>query len=319
MTRHEAAIQQSNRVSVTGAYLWPSKQSGGQVPTRRTIATDRSSGSWPSAAQDWARRLDPMSIQAVISVGEARASAGLEPRRDGVGLAREGVCVGSASCAQQTRTRYASRLTTHGAAATNPIDFPDSIDGAPAAHIALYWGLQGPSLTFVDGTRSAVDALVTAARQLVLNTADRMHVVMGDLFEPRCLQAMWSAHGAMVEADCRTGDRHALERCNGLLVLILERCMHDRGPPFGYLVDFISVSGDPVLGDDAAWSDAEPKGRVFDPSGALSIAGAWLGCQDQVGSITAACQDSAMRTIAMRRRAIPNPLLPRLAFLRPSR
>ena len=96
----------------------------------------------------------------------ARRAAGIADENSDTNAARHGVCVGTAFGAQNTRIRYARRLAKLGPAATNPIDFPDSIDGAPAAHIAIRWGLQGPSLTFVSGMASAVDALVAACRKL---------------------------------------------------------------------------------------------------------------------------------------------------------
>lgn len=136
----------------------------------------------PSGA--WARRLDPLSIAAIQAVAGARQMANLPSINPGP-TPREGICAGTAYGSQQTRLRYASRLLSHGLASTNPIDFPDSVDGAAAAHVALTWHLMGPSFSFLSGVDSAYRALTSAAQQLLLGAADRMHVVVGDVFDPR--------------------------------------------------------------------------------------------------------------------------------------
>jgi 3-oxoacyl-(acyl-carrier-protein) synthase len=129
------------------------------------------------------RRMDPLSAMAVAAAQLAIREAGLELTRDRI-APTTGVAFGTAYGCQATELRYAARLVERGAYFTNPIDFPDSIDGAPAAHIAMELGLGGPSVTHADGRLAGELALVHAALALQNGRADRMIVVGGDSSTP---------------------------------------------------------------------------------------------------------------------------------------
>ncbi len=129
------------------------------------------------------RRLDPASVSALVLAQLAMRSAGL-PESQQVDP-RAGLVVGTALGCQTTTLRYAERLVHKGAGATNPIDFPDSIDGAPAAHIAMLLRLGGPSITLVSGAASALTAFATAVHLVACGRAERLVVVVVDRFDAK--------------------------------------------------------------------------------------------------------------------------------------
>ena len=300
-------------VRVSGGHLWwPSAISRGASGTA-------ASSEQGALRDDWARRLDPLSIRAVKCTEEARRNAGLlipveQPNR-------EGVCVGSALGAQQTRVRYATRLVSHGLAGTNPIDFPDSIDGAPAAHVALRWGLQGPNLTLVGGLDCACRALVFASRQLVFGLADRMYVVLGDVFEPR-MRAGFSHHSVaslLAQADDYGSDtgRHVPQDI--VLALVLERQKQPPATDSGIcLVGFMNSSNNPGrLAPDESHGSINPMGGELDAvgmAGVVAAAGAWLRLTAPNGQGANACRDEAMRD-GLRRCPLVNSHWPNLAIV----
>jgi 3-oxoacyl-[acyl-carrier-protein] synthase II len=126
------------------------------------------------------RRMDALSARAVaaalLSVRDARLAehSRTVPRPD------TGVAFGTAYGCQETTLRYAQKLVEQGAYFTNPIDFPDSIDGAPAAHVAMELGLQGPSTTHVDGALSGEVAVWHAVLAIQSGRAARMIAGAGD-------------------------------------------------------------------------------------------------------------------------------------------
>ena len=178
---------------------------------------------------------------------------------------REGVVVGTALGATVTSVRYAKRLVKSGPALTNPIDFPDSIDGAPAAHIALDRGLCGPSITFCDGECSTVSALVYAARLIESGRVDRMIVVAGDYLDDLFVKAL-AQHAAS------TGRRYG----QAVLALVLERdgffSKTDHATQiFGFSPQYQGIPRSEYPGETVE----QPVPRLTSLSGVLSVASAW--------------------------------------------
>ena len=130
------------------------------------------------------RRMDPLSGLAVAAARMATRDAGLTLARDRIAGAT-GVAFGTAFGCQTTELRYAERLVERGPYFTNPIDFPDSIDGAPAAHVAMELGLGGPSVTHADGHVAGELATLHGALAIVNGRAERMVVAAGDHATPR--------------------------------------------------------------------------------------------------------------------------------------
>jgi 3-oxoacyl-[acyl-carrier-protein] synthase II len=170
------------------------------------------------------RRMDALSARAVaaslLSVRDARLAehSRAAPRPD------TGVAFGTAYGCQETTLRYAQKLVQQGAYFTNPIDFPDSIDGAPAAHIAMELGLQGPSTTHVDGALSGEVAVWHALLAIQSGRATRMLAGAGDtLTHP--LQNTLSELGLVGGSPAGTGSATSAEAhraSEGMAMLLLE-------------------------------------------------------------------------------------------------
>ncbi len=247
------------------------------------------------------RRLDPLSQLALVAVDGARQRAGMGNTEGSDERSREGVVVGSALGATTTSVRYARRLVRAGVAATNPIDFPDSIDGAPAAHVAFDLGLGGPSLTFADGEESAAVALIQAARQIAWGRATRMYVVVGDK-----LDLLFGAALTQDPTFVQPASGQSCVAAECVFALVLERfdlhCTSERAlEPAIEVVGFLDApahagqrsSGGCAASDDwgapPAWQLAVDGGlrlsgeagsdlcQLIDPSSALRLAAAWLG------------------------------------------
>ena len=323
------------RVCVAGGYV--------TLPTTLTDSGFLAIGADVEAllAPERGRRLDPLSQLALLAVDGACANAGISGGGAGRVDESEGVVVGSALGATMTSLRYARRLVRAGAPATNPIDFPDSIDGAPAAHVALDRKLGGPSLTFADGEASAVMALLHAARQIALGRARRMYFVAGDRIDP------WIAAAIARDPDyvrCAHGGTKLAAEC--VFALVLERYDGAVGPSGDRAIELIGFepgsSYVPIEEPVVATSPREPyrwcfsrEGRlrlstgdcgdtrpVVDPSGALSVAAAWIAtvgagvsgsgiAEDILGAVEPA---GAGPIADLARCGIPN--VPRIGFVR---
>lgn len=147
------------------------------------------------------RRMDRLSTLAVGAAWLAVRDAGLQNVGRHTPNPRVGLAFGSAYGCQSTELRYAEKLVEHGAYFTNPIDFPDSIDGAPAAHVAMELGIQGPSTTHADAGLSGELALYHGWLDLAIGRADRVLVGGGDVWNPLLYDALEPfGHGPRPEA-----------------------------------------------------------------------------------------------------------------------
>jgi hypothetical protein len=248
----------SSAVWVTGGFLIGPE--GQQAPFSKRYALDPVEVLGPERS----RRLDPLSQNALMAVERACHLAGLSRGPVGERKPLEGVTVGSALGATVTSVRYARRLVNAGPAATNPIDFPDSIDGSAAAHVALDRGLCGPSVTFCDGERSALSALAYGARLVARGRVERMLVVCGD-----CLDEVF------VKALTREAQETGRAYAEAVFALVLER--GDLRPPPPHTLELIGFL---PMGDVNSERDdtrrVAPTAERVDPSGVLPLARGWL-------------------------------------------
>ena len=309
-----------HRVAVIGAHTFVPVSDGDSAVWQQTQKIAESLG------QASLRRLDPLSQYAIYAVHQARLAAGIAAEEHSMKGAQCGVCVGTALGAQNTRIRYARRLALHGLSATNPIDFPDSIDGAPAAHIAIRWGLQGPSLTFADGKGSATNALIAACRQLATGRAERMYVVMGDAFDPFIRNAMAQSSLAPQIGITSTSidDSNAFALSNDVVLALILQPLDDTSidePPVE-VVGFLGPNRDKLdWGAASLFRDVttQNKRRTYrDLSGAALIAGAWHGVAAPMCKNGLSCQDNAMNVRGYRC-GLDDARFPNLAFQRLAR
>jgi hypothetical protein len=265
------------------------------------------------------RRLDPLCQCALYAVALARAAADIgddDPLNE---HAATGICFGTAFGAQTARIRFARRLAQYGPASTNPIDFPDSIDGAPAAHIATYWGFQGPALTFVDGPAAATNALIAACRLIVAQRADRMYVVTGDVFDPwlrRCIQLSGNTSSTTSINKTAEAGVAAGSPSDVVLALILERLAGQGIPELPVeIMGFGGASRAQSLPTHLVCDVTPPQKNPADLSGTSQVAGAWLEVTALMGNQTNLCKDNKVRANALLCR-LGHERLPELAFVR---
>lgn len=296
-----------HRVVLSGGYYFGPARLSGDDALAQSLTIEE------AIEQESLRRLDPLSQYALYAVENARRAAGIAKENHATKEAQHGICVGTALGAQNTRVRYTRRLARLGPAATNPIDFPDSIDGAPAAHIAIRWGLQGPCLTFVDGMASAVNALVAACRQVASGRAERMYVVAGDIFDPYLCESVATSLRPIVVTSPK----------DAILALILERFDVDirRASP----IEIVGFHGSNANGE--LWRLDNPVRDVTNPtakmdtmdlSGVSMVAGAWLEVTAAMGNWVGSYRNDEMN-IRGYRCNVGNRQYPNLAFLRIAR
>ncbi|HEY5957530.1 MAG TPA: beta-ketoacyl synthase N-terminal-like domain-containing protein [Polyangiaceae bacterium] len=289
------------------------------------------------------RRLDPLSQLALVAIERARERAELKRERGRAVAQDEGIVVGSALAATVTTVRYARRLVSVGPATTNPIDFPDSIDGAPAAHVALDLGLGGVSLTLSDGNRSAVRALIHAARLVAWNRVKRMYVVVGDRCDPFFAEAIVRG-GLLLKRDYPVSvqEQPPYPRCWAECVLSLVLAGRSTAQRFTSGADAIELLGHlpesdlpPIVAASAAdlardgaalsWT-AEPLATarltptgggatLVDPSGALDLAAAWLKVAGAKSCVIGATEPEVATPFAVHARCGRDPY-PNLRFVR---
>ena len=124
-------------------------------------------GPGPFPAQSW-RRLDRASRMAALAASEALASAGLDGGSLGgryAGAAGDaiGVVLGTMSAGTAPLAGFLSTLFREGPEAVSPMDFPFTVQNAPAAQCSILLGLRGPNLTICRMEASGLSAIATAA------------------------------------------------------------------------------------------------------------------------------------------------------------
>lgn len=121
------------------------------------------------------RRLDRPSRFAWVAAHQAFADAGLDPRTLGDRIA---VTVGTLTAGSEASETFMRPYLQRGPEGASPLVFPNCVANAASGHLALAFGLKGPSATFVDRENAAFAALDQAARWLRLGLAD-MALVIG--------------------------------------------------------------------------------------------------------------------------------------------
>ena len=109
------------------------------------------------------RRLDRLSRFAWVATHRAFEDAGLDARSLGERIA---VCVGTMSGGSEASEAFMRPYLQRGPEGASPMVFPNTVANAASGHLALAFGLKGPSATFVDRENAAFTALEQAARWL---------------------------------------------------------------------------------------------------------------------------------------------------------
>jgi 3-oxoacyl-[acyl-carrier-protein] synthase-1/3-oxoacyl-[acyl-carrier-protein] synthase II len=120
-------------------------------------------------------RSDALSSLAVAAAGEALRDA----RKRGLALEpeRTGVIVGSAAATLEADAAFAARVMARGAEHAEPRRFPATSPNACAGHVAIAFGLRGPSHAVGAGPNAAREAMEVARDWLEAGDADALLVI----------------------------------------------------------------------------------------------------------------------------------------------
>lgn len=134
------------------------------------------------------RRLDRPSRFAWVAAHQAFRDAGLDPKSDGLG-GRIAVAVGTLSGGSEASEAFMRPYLQRGPEGASPMVFPNCVANAASGHLALAFGLKGPSATFVDRENAAFAALEQAMRWIRAGLADMALVIGADGLFPLLLDA----------------------------------------------------------------------------------------------------------------------------------
>lgn len=132
------------------------------------------------------RRLDRPSRFAWVAAHQAFRDAGLDPKSDGLGE-RIAVAVGTLSGGSEASEAFMRPYLLRGPEGASPMVFPNCVANAASGHLALAFGLKGPSATFVDRENAAFAALEQATRWIRAGLADMALVIGTDGLFPLLL------------------------------------------------------------------------------------------------------------------------------------
>jgi len=136
------------------------------------------------------RRLDRPSRFAWGAAHQAFLDAGLDPASLRVsGGERIAVAVGTMTGGSEASEAFLRPYLLRGPEGASPMVFPNCVANAASGHLALAFGLKGPSVTFVDRENATFAALDQALRWLRAGLADMALVVGTDGLFPLQLDA----------------------------------------------------------------------------------------------------------------------------------
>lgn len=123
-------------------------------------------------------RSDTLSALAVAAAAEAMRD--VRARGLAFDAARTGVIVGSVTATLEADAAFAARVVARGAEHAEPRRFPATSPNACAGHVAIAFGLGGPSHAVGAGPRAAYEAVEVALDWLAAGDADAMLVVSAE-------------------------------------------------------------------------------------------------------------------------------------------
>ena len=169
------------------------------------------------------RRLDRPSRFAWVAAHQAFLDAGLEPRAMGERIA---VAVGTMTGGSEASEAFMRPYLQRGPEGASPLVFPNSVANAASGHLALAFGLKGPSATFVDRENATFAALEQAARWLRGGLADAALVIGTDGLFPLLLDLCRGARLLDRHGDPEVGSRRGFLPGEGAQAFLLETRPH---------------------------------------------------------------------------------------------
>jgi 3-oxoacyl-[acyl-carrier-protein] synthase II len=129
-----------------------------------------------------ARRLDRTSRFAWAATHACFQDAGLHPKT--FGGSRIGVAVGTLCGGNEASEAFLWPYLKRGPEGASPMVFPNCVANATSGHLAVAFGLQGPSTTQLERENSTLAALEQAARWLRMGVCDAALVIGADGLYP---------------------------------------------------------------------------------------------------------------------------------------
>ena len=169
------------------------------------------------------RRLDRPSRFAWVAAHQAFQDAGLNPRTMGERIA---VAVGTLTGGSEASEAFMRPYFQRGPEGASPLVFPNCVANAASGHLALAFGLKGPSATFVDRENAAFAALEQASRWLRLGLADVALVIGTDGLFPLLLDVCRGARLLDRSGDPEIGSGRGFLPGEGAQAFLLESRAH---------------------------------------------------------------------------------------------
>jgi 3-oxoacyl-[acyl-carrier-protein] synthase II len=190
------------------------------------------------------RRLDRPSRFAWVAAHQAFQDAGLDPKTMGDRIA---VAVGTLTGGSEASEAFMRPYLQRGPEGASPLVFPNCVANAASGHLALAFGLKGPSVTFVDRENAAFAALEQAARWLHAGLADAALVLGTDGLFPLLLDVCRGARMLARHGDPEIGSGRGFLPGEGAQAFLLEP---------RHLAEARGVSARAILGGVASGSAA---------------------------------------------------------------
>ena len=173
------------------------------------------------------RRLDRAARFAWVAAHQAFQDAGLDPKADGDEAGeRIAVAVGTMTGGSEASEAFMRPYLQRGPEGASPLVFPNSVANAASGHLALAFGLKGPSVTFVDRENAAFAALEQAARWLRTGLVDVALVIGVDGLFPLLLDICRGARMLDRQGNPQVGSGRGFLPGEGAQAFLLEREDH---------------------------------------------------------------------------------------------
>ena len=169
------------------------------------------------------RRLDRPSRFAWVAAHQAFQDAGLDPKPVGDRIA---VAVGSLTGGSEASEAFMKPYFQRGPEGASPLIFPNCVANAASGHLALAFGLKGPSATFVDRENATFSALEQATRWLRAGLVDAALVIGTDGLFPLLLDLCRGAHLLDRQGHPEVGSGRGFLPGEGAQAFLLESLQH---------------------------------------------------------------------------------------------
>ncbi|HJW09291.1 MAG TPA: beta-ketoacyl synthase N-terminal-like domain-containing protein [Holophagaceae bacterium] len=167
------------------------------------------------------RRLDRPSRFAWVAAHQAFQDAGLDPKA--FGGERIAVAVGTLTGGNEASEAFMRPYVERGPEGASPLIFPNCVANAASGHLALAFGLKGPSATHLEREVGTFSALDQALRWLRSGMADAVLLVGTDGLFPMLMEVLGRARMLDRHQDPALGSGRGMVPGEGAQAFLLER------------------------------------------------------------------------------------------------